>query len=171
MLQVIQTGYVGAAPELRYTANSTAVANVRVCTTDRWTDDDTGEIKERATWLRWEIWGKSAENFARMVKKGSKVLLEGTILNHKYEKEGEPVRYENRHKIHAWELMDRREKEGGHDAGHSEPEQHTDSSHPAFADIPLADMAPGDIPPGFDDPNPEANPAPTARKNSRKKQD
>lgn len=107
MLRLSQIGHVGAAPELRFTPGGDPVASVRVATTDRWTGDD-GEIKERTTWVRWECWGKSGENLAKLVKKGSQVYIEGGLRNDSFEKDG-VKQYRDRHVVEYWRLLDRKE--------------------------------------------------------------
>lgn len=114
MLDVYQHGFVGGPPELRYTPGGEAVTNFRVGSTERWTDNDTGETKERTTWLNWECWGKSAENVAKLVKKGSQVLITGTIRNDSWDdaKSGEK-RYRDRYVVGRWKLLDRKPREEG----------------------------------------------------------
>lgn len=109
MLKVIQTGFLGSDPELKYTPSGQPVATFDLCTTERYTDKDSGERKELPTWVRWEVWGTSAENLAKYVKRGGRVLVEGTIRNHSWfdEKTGEK-RYRDRHVVSRWENMDRK---------------------------------------------------------------
>lgn len=113
MLELWQHGFAGGAPELRYTPGGDAVANFRVGSTERWVDRDTGEERERTTWIGWECWGKSGENLAKYVKKGSQLLIKGTIRNDSWDdpKTGEK-RYKDRFIISTWKLLDRRPTEG-----------------------------------------------------------
>lgn len=122
MLRTSQIGYAGAAPELRYTPGGDAVANVNIATSEHWTDKDTGEKKERTTWVTWEVWGKSAENLAKFVNKGSHVYMEGTIRNHQWvdEKSGE-TRYRDRHVGSLWKLLDRKAADQEAEGVGSEP--------------------------------------------------
>ena len=112
MLRLEQIGYLGAAPELRYTAAGKPVASFRVCTTDRWTDKATGETREISTWIRWTRFDKSAENLAKLLKKGSHVYIEGTVRNHEWEQDGE-TRYRDEYLVTRWTLLDRRESSQG----------------------------------------------------------
>lgn len=120
MLEVTQHGYVAGAPELRYAPSGDPVANFRVGSTERWTDRDTGEIKEKTTWVRWDIWGKQAENLARLVRKGSQILIRGTIRNSSYEKDGE-THYQDRYVVDWWKLLDRKPKDEGAPGGEELP--------------------------------------------------
>jgi single-strand DNA-binding protein len=51
-------GYLGADPELRYTTSGRPVANLRVATTERWTDK-AGTAQEHTEWHRVVAWGTS----------------------------------------------------------------------------------------------------------------
>lgn len=113
MLRVTQIGFTGALPELRYVPSGDAVATVRVGTTDRWKDEG-GEIQERTTWLRWECWGKSAENLAKLVGKGAHVFIEGSIRNEKWEDKG-VSHYRDKHVVSQWRLLDRKPKDADTD--------------------------------------------------------
>lgn len=121
MLKQTQIGYAGSAPEMRYLPTSgDAVANVGVATSDHWTDKNSGEKKERTTWVNYEIYGKSAENFAKFVKKGSQLYIESTLRNHSWvdEATGE-TRYRDRHVITYWKLLDRKDSEAPVEGGGS----------------------------------------------------
>lgn len=135
MLKLIQTGFLGSDPVLKFTPSGQPVAEFDLCTTERYTDKNTQERKELATWIRWEVWGTSAENLAKYLKKGSRVLVEGTIRNHSWfdEKTGEK-RYRDRHSVSRWENMDRRSDQAPDNA-------------PADNDAAPGYLAPDDVPP------------------------
>ena len=81
-------GYLGADPELRYTTSGRAVANLRIATTERWTDK-AGTAQEHTEWHRVVAWGNLAEVSAKYLKKGSLVSVEGPIRSRKFtDKEG-----------------------------------------------------------------------------------
>jgi len=83
MNRVTLCGLLGKDPELRNTQNQTAVANFSVATSQK----INGE--EKTCWHYITVWGKLAENCAKYLRKGSKVLLEGEIDYQQWEKEGE----------------------------------------------------------------------------------
>lgn len=114
MLRTTQIGFTGGLPELRYVPSGDAVATVRVGTTDRWKDKE-GEIQERTTWLRWECWGKSAENLAKLVGKGAQVLVEGSIRNETWEDKEGVTKYRDKYVVDRWRLLDRKPKDAGAD--------------------------------------------------------
>lgn len=78
MNRVTLIGHLGADPELRQTDGGTAVCNLRMATTERWTGRD-GERQERTEWHTVTVWGRLAENCARYVHKGSQIAVEGEL--------------------------------------------------------------------------------------------
>ena len=59
--KVILIGNLGQDPEVRYTASGTAVANLRIATSESWRDKQTGEQKENTEWHTVVLFGKTAE--------------------------------------------------------------------------------------------------------------
>jgi single-strand DNA-binding protein len=57
---VILVGNLGANPEMRFTQGGQAVANLRIATTERWTDRH-GQKQEATEWHRVVVFGKQAE--------------------------------------------------------------------------------------------------------------
>lgn len=78
-------GRLGNDPEIRYTANQKAVANISVATTENWKDSQTGERKERTEWHRVVLFGKLAEIARDHLKKGALVLFEGSMRTRKWQ--------------------------------------------------------------------------------------
>lgn len=77
--KIIIVGYVGSSPEMRYMPDGTAVTNFSLATSERWTDKNTGQIKDKTTWFRVNVWGRQAETSNEHLVKGSKVLVEGKL--------------------------------------------------------------------------------------------
>ncbi|MBQ6631792.1 MAG: single-stranded DNA-binding protein [Romboutsia sp.] len=74
-------------PELKYIPGSgMAVANFTVAI-DR--DFSTKDGKKETDFIDIQVWGKSAENCANYIGKGSLVGIQGSIRVEKYEKDGE----------------------------------------------------------------------------------
>jgi single-strand DNA-binding protein len=90
--KVILVGRLGNDPELRYTADGTAVTNFRIATSDEWTDKATNEKKERTEWHRIVTWRKLAELCSEYLTKGRQVYVEGKLQTRSWEKDG-IVRY------------------------------------------------------------------------------
>ncbi len=83
--KAILIGGLGADPETRYTANNTAVTNLRLATSEQWKDKQTGERQERTEWHRVSMFGRLAEVAAEHLRKGSKVYIEGRIQTRKWQ--------------------------------------------------------------------------------------
>lgn len=90
-------GNLGADPEMRYTANGSAVATFRVATSRRYTKND-GEKAEETTWYRCVAWGRTAEVAAQYLQKGRSVLIEGRMSERSWDDQQGQKRY-------SWELV------------------------------------------------------------------
>ena len=87
--KVILVGNLGRDPEVRYTTDNTAIANVSLATTDIW-KDKSGAKQERTEWHRVVFFGKTAEIAAEYLKKGSQLYVEGSLRTRKWQdKEGQ----------------------------------------------------------------------------------
>lgn len=84
--KVIIVGNLGADPEVKSFASGGRIANLRIATSESWTDRTTNERKERTEWhsvvLDNDNLVKVAENYLR---KGSKVYVEGQLRTRKWQ--------------------------------------------------------------------------------------
>ena len=71
-------GVLGVAPELRLTANGNSVATLIVYTNYTLRNDD-GSTRQESERHRVIVWGMHAEKAARMLRKGSKVRVQGRM--------------------------------------------------------------------------------------------
>ena len=90
--KVILIGNLGANPEVRYTAGGQAVANLRIATTERWTDKS-GQRQEATEWHRVVLWGKQAEVAGQYLVKGRQVYIEGRIRTRQWQDQQGQKRY------------------------------------------------------------------------------
>src|ERR1051325_4567792 len=90
--KVIVIGNLGADPELRYTPGGQAVCDLRVATTEQWTDKS-GERKEQTEWHRVVVWGKQAENCSQYLSKGRQVYVEGRLRTRQWDDKDGNKRY------------------------------------------------------------------------------
>jgi single-strand DNA-binding protein len=91
--KVMLIGHLGADPEVRYTPSGETITNVRLATSTRWKDKQTGEQREKTEWHRVVFFNignfKLAEIAGQYLKKGSKIYVEGRIQTRKWQdKEG-----------------------------------------------------------------------------------
>jgi single-strand DNA-binding protein len=82
--KVIIVGNLGADPEVRYTGSGTAIANLRIATSEQWTDKQTGQKQDRTEWHRVVLFGKLGEIAGEYLKKGRQVYIEGSLRTSKY---------------------------------------------------------------------------------------
>ncbi|HEY9173618.1 MAG TPA: single-stranded DNA-binding protein, partial [Verrucomicrobiae bacterium] len=76
--KVILVGNLTRDPELRYTPKGTAIAKIGLAVNRVWTTE-TGEKKEEATFVDVDMFGRTAENVAQYMRKGSSLLVEGRL--------------------------------------------------------------------------------------------
>lgn len=86
--KVILIGRVGKDPDIRQTKDGKAIANISLATSEKWTDKQSGEKKEKTEWHRVVVFGKLAEIVQKYVAKGSLLYIEGQIQTRKWEKDG-----------------------------------------------------------------------------------
>lgn len=87
--RVTLVGNVGGDPEVRYTADGKAVANITLATSETWKDKQTGQQKERTEWHRVVFFGRLAEIVGEYVGKGTLLFVEGSLRTRKWkDKEG-----------------------------------------------------------------------------------
>jgi single-strand DNA-binding protein len=91
--KVILVGTLGKDPEVRYTPNGNAIANLNVATSEQWTDKQSGDRQEKTEWHRVVIFGKLAEIAGQYLKKGSQVYLEGKLQTRKWQDQSGQDRY------------------------------------------------------------------------------
>ncbi|AWV90833.1 single-stranded DNA-binding protein [Bradymonas sediminis] len=85
-------GNLGADPEVRFTQSGTAVGNLRIATNEKWTDKS-GQRQERTEWHRVVVFGKTAENCQKYLKKGRQIFVEGRIQTNEWQDKDGNKRY------------------------------------------------------------------------------
>ena len=106
--KAIIVGTLGQDPEVRYTANGGAVANISVATNESWRDKATGEAQERTEWHRIVMFGKLAEIAQQYLKKGSQAYFEGRIKTSKWQDQSGADRYTTEIVASEMQMLDRR---------------------------------------------------------------
>jgi single-strand DNA-binding protein len=90
--KVILVGNLGANPEMRFTQGGQAIANLRVATTERWTDKS-GQKQEATEWHRVVLFGKTAEIAGQYLIKGRQVYIEGRLRTRQWQDQQGQKRY------------------------------------------------------------------------------
>lgn len=91
--KVILIGNLGRDPEVRYTPNGGAIANITVATTDQWKDKQSGQLQDRTEWHRVVMFGRLGEIAGEYLKKGSQVYIEGRLQTRKWQDQSGQDRY------------------------------------------------------------------------------
>lgn len=90
--RVILMGNLAKDPELRYTPSGKATASCDVAVNKAW-KDDRGELHEAVDFIRCVTWGGTAEIWAKYLKKGSGIHLEGRLATRSYTDKNGVKRY------------------------------------------------------------------------------
>lgn len=91
--KVIIIGNLGVDPEIRYMPSGSAVANLRIATTESWKDQQSGQQQERTEWHRVALFGRLAEIAGEYLRKGSQVYIEGSLRTRKWQGQDGQDRY------------------------------------------------------------------------------
>ena len=87
--KVILVGNLGREPDIKYTGDGKAIANLAVATTESWTDKTSGQKVEKTEWHRVVIFGRLADIAQKYLHKGSKVYIEGQLRTRSWDQNGE----------------------------------------------------------------------------------
>ncbi|HBS25801.1 MAG TPA: single-stranded DNA-binding protein [Gammaproteobacteria bacterium] len=82
--KVMIIGNLGNDPDMRYTPDGTAVANLSIATSESWKDKNTGQQQEKTEWHRIVAFRRLAEIMDEYLRKGSKVYVEGKLQTRKW---------------------------------------------------------------------------------------
>ncbi len=145
--KAIIVGTLGQDPEIRYTANGGAVANISVATNENWRDKATGEAQERTEWHRIVMFGKLAEIAQQYLKKGSQAYFEGRIQTRKWQDQSGNDRYSTEIVANEMQMLGGRAGGGGGaPMGSGGQSQSQPQSKPAPAETAPMDDGFDDIP-------------------------
>lgn len=105
-------GRLARDPEIRYTQNGSAIANMTVATDESFVGSDGNKV-ERTEWHRVTVFGKAAENCGNYLGKGSLVHVEGSLATRKWQDQNGQDRYTTEIKAQRVQFLDRRDQDGG----------------------------------------------------------
>jgi len=107
---------LGQDPEVRYSPEGGAMANISIATSDIWKDKNTGEQKEKTEWHRVIAFKRLAEIMGEYLRKGSKVYIEGKLQTRKWQDKNGVDRYTTEIVAREMQMLDNR---GGEVAGNN----------------------------------------------------
>ena len=92
--KVILVGNLGRDPEVRHSQNNQKIVNLRIATSERWKDRQSGDPRERTEWHSVVIFNEHLADVAeRYLRKGSPVYVEGQLQTRKRTDQGGQERY------------------------------------------------------------------------------
>src|SRR5690625_829921 len=91
--KVIVLGNLGRNPEVRYSAEGSAICNLSIATSFNWRDRNTGERREQTEWHRVVMFGRLAEIASEYLNKGHSVYIEGRLQTRKWADQNGVERY------------------------------------------------------------------------------
>ncbi len=86
--RVFLLGNLGADPDLKVTGGGQAILKLRIATTESYLDRNNTR-QERTEWHSVTMWGKRGEGLSKILAKGDRVCVEGSLRTSSYEKDGE----------------------------------------------------------------------------------
>ena len=102
--KVILLGNQGADPEIRTFQNGGKVCNLRIATSERWKDKNTGEQQEKSEWHQVAIFSEGLVRVAEQyLKKGSSVYIEGKLQTRKWRDQSGNDRYSTEVVLQGWD--------------------------------------------------------------------
>ena len=82
--KVMLIGSLGMDPELKHTQSGTALLRIRMATTERY-KPASGEWQDRTEWHTVIVWAARAEGLGKVLRKGSKIYVEGRMQTRQWE--------------------------------------------------------------------------------------
>ena len=123
--KVLLIGNLTRDPEVRYTANGTAVATFGLATNKTWKDPN-GEVKESTEFHNIVAWGKMAEICQQLLTKGMLVYIEGSLSTRNWEDDQGVTHYKTEIRVNDMILLNNKGKSPNTDSASSSDEA-TDS--------------------------------------------
>ena len=89
--KVMLIGRLGKDPDVRYTTNGDAVADISIATSEKFKKGD--DYQEKTEWHKCVIWGQKAEFAKTYLKKGQLIYVEGKLQTRKWQDKDGNNRY------------------------------------------------------------------------------
>lgn len=132
--KVMLIGNVGKDPDVNFTPSGVKVAQFRMATSETWKDKD-GAVQEQTDWHTIIAWRGLADVVERLVRRGSRLYVEGKIQSRSFDDRDGHKRYITEIIAENLLLLDAKRPE--HTNSHAETEQGTGSSTAAADEIPF----------------------------------
>lgn len=121
--KVIIVGRLGQDPEVKQFANGGSIVNASIATSERWTDKNTGELKEQTEWHRVTFQNRGnyrmADTASQYLRKGSMVYVEGSLHTRKWTDQQGIERYTTEIKASQLTILSSNNHAQGNNAYHN----------------------------------------------------
>ncbi|MBO5902541.1 MAG: single-stranded DNA-binding protein [Tidjanibacter sp.] len=154
--KVILIGNVGTDPEIRTLESGVKVARVRLATTERSRNRETGDTTEHTEWHTITLWRGLADVVDKYVRKGSQIYVEGRIRTREWADQSGAKRYSTEILADTMNLLGRRNDSPQQGAAPQSGYQQAAPAYqqPAYQQAPAYQAAPAPAPvPPMDDPD------------------
>lgn len=124
--KVMLIGNVGQDPEIRYldgNAGNAKVATLRLATTERFRDRNSGETRESTEWHTVVAWRGLADLAEKYIRKGSQIYVEGRIRTRTWEDQTGNRRYATEINADNIQMLGRRSDNQGTGQGQYRSQQ------------------------------------------------
>ena len=127
--KVILLGNLVADPEIRNTNDGTKVCNIRLATSEKWTNRN-GEKQEKSEFHRLVVWNQQGKRglvdiAEQYLRKGSKVYIEGQLQTRKWQDQSGNDKYSTEVVLRGFDskliMLDGRQKGGDTGQSHQNP--------------------------------------------------
>ena len=109
--RVTLIGFLGDAPELKFSQRGTPIGTFSLAVNERWKDAD-GAVRERVEWFRIVCFGRLAEVSGEYLSSGRHVYLEGRLQTRKWEDRGGEKRTAIEVVANQMQILDRAPQNG-----------------------------------------------------------
>ena len=156
--KVILIGNVGVDPEIRTLESGVKVARVRLATTERSRNRETGDTTEHTEWHTITLWRGLADVVDKYVRKGSQIYVEGRIRTREWTDQSGAKRYSTEILADTMNLLGRRsdspQQGAAPQSGYQQAAPAPAYQQPAYQQAPAYQAAPAPAPvPPMDDPD------------------
>ncbi len=128
--KVMLIGNVAKDPELKFTPSGIPVTSFRLATTESWKEKD-GSVQEHTDWHSIVAWRGLAEIITKLVRKGSKIYIEGRLQSRSFEDKNGNKKYVVEVLADNMLILETRK--------HKDDEQHIDNFNEDSEDAPSFD--------------------------------
>ena len=98
-------GNLGKDPEFRAFSDGGSVASVRIATSEKWEDKESGELRESTEWHNIVFHNRLAEIARDYLKKGSPIYIEGRLHTRKWQTDSGEDRYTTEIRVDEMQML------------------------------------------------------------------